>query len=147
MVAAERVPDGDRLRPVEPATEFTDMGWPVRPEGIVPLLERLRDRGFETIYITENGAACADLAGVDGFVDDHDRIAYLERHFAAVASTIEDGVGVRGYFVWSLLDNFEWAYGYDKRFGLVRVDYESLTRTPKASAHWFRQFTGAAPRA
>ena len=121
-------------------TEFTDMGWVVKPDGIVGLLHRLDDYGFSQIYITENGAAYPDVADADGFVDDQDRISFLQRHFDAVADAIDRGVGVSGYFVWSLMDNFEWAFGYDKRFGIVHVDYETLRRTPKASAHWYREF-------
>ncbi|WP_321166196.1 family 1 glycosylhydrolase [Serinicoccus sp. CNJ-927] len=72
-----------------------------------------------------------------GFVDDQDRIAYLEGHLRAVHGAITEGADVRGYFVWSLLDNYEWAFGYTKRFGIVRVDYDTQRRIPKASAHWY----------
>lgn len=140
IVASDQVADSDRPDHHPPASEFTDMGWPVNPSGIVPLLKRLGDYGYTEIYITENGAAYPDPADGDGFVDDQDRISYLDRHFGAVADAIEAGVPVKGYFVWSLMDNFEWALGYDKRFGIVRVDYETMERTPKASAHWFRDY-------
>lgn len=144
IIADETVSPTERADPVPAPHEFTDMAWPVDPGGIVPLLTRLRDRGFDQIYITENGAAYPDHADAQGAVDDQDRISFLRRHFDAVAGAIDQGVGVRGYFVWSLMDNFEWAHGYDKRFGLVRVDYESLERTPKASAHWFREWISKA---
>ena len=87
--------------------------------------------------VTENGAAFADEVDDDGQVIDEDRIAYLRVHLAAVHAAIAAGADVRGYYLWSFLDNFEWSLGYVKRFGLVRVDYDSLARTPKASAAWY----------
>jgi beta-glucosidase len=89
--------------------------------------------------ITENGAAFDDELGADGGVRDHERISYLRDHLAVVHEAIEAGVDLRGYFVWSLLDNFEWAYGYSKRFGIVHVDYATQARVWKDSAHWYRQ--------
>ena len=88
--------------------------------------------------ITENGAAFDDVVEPDGSVRDEDRLAYIAGHLKAVADARERGADVRGYLVWSLMDNFEWAYGYDKRFGIVRVDYETQERTPKMSAGWYR---------
>jgi beta-glucosidase len=88
--------------------------------------------------VTENGAAYPDLRSHDGRVRDVERVEYLERYLGAVARAIEAGVPVRGYFVWSLLDNFEWAHGYSKRFGLVYVDYPTLERVPKSSFYWYR---------
>ena len=85
-----------------------------------------------------NGAAMPDVANAEGFVDDQDRVSFVRDHLVAVHDAISAGVDVRGYFVWSLMDNFEWAWGYDKRFGIVRVDYETQQRTPKASALFFR---------
>ncbi|OIK25619.1 beta-glucosidase [Streptomyces malaysiense] len=112
----------------------TDFGWPVVPEGLTELLcgfrERYGDR-LPPIVITENGCSYEGL-------DDQDRIAYLDAHLRALHAALEAGVDVRGYFVWSLMDNFEWAEGYARRFGLVHVDYETLERVPKASYHWFR---------
>ena len=96
---------------------------------------------FPRYLITENGAAMADEPDERGFVDDQDRIEYLHDHLAAVHGVIAEGVPVEGYFVWSLLDNFEWAYGYTCRFGLVRVDYDTLERIPKASASWYAGVT------
>src|SRR5690606_21602767 len=95
-----------------------------------------RDYPSIPIHITENGAAFDDVA-VDGTVDDQDRIDFIEGHLTVLADAIDAGVDVRGYFAWSLLDNFEWAEGYEKRFGIVHVDFDTLVRTPKASAHWF----------
>jgi beta-glucosidase len=103
------------------------------------LLVRLgRDYPGLPIVITENGAAFNDEPDEDGFVDDADRTDYLASHIAAVAQAREAGTDIRGYLVWSLLDNFEWAYGYDKRFGIVRVDYATQQRIPKRSAYWYR---------
>jgi beta-glucosidase len=90
------------------------------------------------IVVTENGAAFDDVPDTDGFVADHDRTEYLRRHVDAVAKAVQQGADVRGYFAWSLLDNFEWAFGYDKRFGIVRVDYRTQERIPKQSALWYR---------
>ena len=117
-----------------------DMGWEIVPEVLTQHLVRLtRDYMPPPILITENGMANADVV-VDGVVDDQPRVAYLQGHLAAVAKAIELGADVRGYFYWSLLDNFEWDSGYAKRFGLFRVDYDTQQRTPKASAHWYRDF-------
>jgi beta-glucosidase len=93
--------------------------------------------------ITENGAAMDDQPDASGFVDDQDRIAYLRDHLAVVHELIADRIPVGGYFAWSLMDNFEWAYGYTQRFGLIRVDYDTLARTPKASAAWYAGVTRA----
>jgi beta-glucosidase len=135
-------PDGGRpifVRP--PESEYTDMDWEVYPDGLHDLLVRLRDDYAPArIAITENGAAFSDLRGHDGRVRDPERQAYLERHIEAVARAVEDGVPVSGYYVWSLLDNFEWAHGYAKRFGIVYVDYPTLERVPKGSFEWYRDF-------
>ena len=118
----------------------TDMGWEVQPEGLTRLLVRLSDEyDVPSMYITENGAAYADEVAADGRVHDPERIAYVADHLRAVHAAIAEGADVRGYFCWSLMDNFEWAYGYAKRFGLVHVDYASLERTPKDSARWYAE--------
>ncbi|MGA8115904.1 MAG: GH1 family beta-glucosidase [Actinocatenispora sp.] len=116
----------------------TAMGWPVEPEGLRRLLNWLHHTypRLAPIYITENGSAYPDEV-VDGRVTDQHRIDYLNGHLRAVRAAIHDGVNVRGYFAWSLMDNFEWAYGYAKRFGLVYVDYATQQRIPKASYHWY----------
>jgi beta-glucosidase len=120
--------------------ERTDMGWEVYPQGLTDLLVRLdRDYDMPPIYITENGAAYPDPQE-NGFVNDTDRVSYLERHFEALREAIRQGVDVRGYFAWSFMDNFEWAWGYTKRFGIVHVDYDTQKRTPKASARWYADF-------
>ncbi|MFI5835793.1 GH1 family beta-glucosidase [Micromonospora sp. NPDC051300] len=121
-----------------PGVEVTSMGWPVQPEGLTDLLVRLRD-DYQPVplYVTENGAAFDDVIGADGEVDDQRRIAYLRGHLQAAHAALRAGVDLRGYFVWSLLDNFEWAEGYAKRFGLVYVDYATQRRIPKSSARWY----------
>ena len=91
------------------------------------------------LYVTENGAAYDDTPDADGFVQDDARLDYYDQHLRAVLDAIDLGVDVRGYFAWSLLDNFEWAWGYEQRFGIVRVDYDTQVRTPKASALWYSQ--------
>ena len=105
------------------------------PAGIGILLDRLHaDCPFPRVYVTENGAAMPDHADPVGFVDDQDRIEYLRLHILEVKRAVELCVPLSGYFAWSLLENFEWAHGFSKRFGLIRVDYETLRRIPKASA-------------
>jgi len=119
----------------------TAMGWPVEPAGLGRLLRWLRDGypGLPPIYITENGCAYPDELDADKQVEDPQRVVFLDQHLRAVHAAIADGVDVRGYFCWSLLDNFEWALGYSKRFGLVYVDYPTQLRIPKASYRWFRE--------
>ncbi|GAB1509401.1 GH1 family beta-glucosidase [Actinophytocola sp. KF-1] len=117
----------------------TAMDWEIVPEGFTELLVRLsREYPGTPLVITENGAAFDDEPDPSGYVADHDRTAYLSSHIAAVAAARQQGADVRGYFAWSLMDNFEWSYGYAKRFGLVHVDYETQARTPKQSALWYR---------
>lgn len=134
-------PGADGAVMARPPGELTEMGWGVEPHGLTEVL-RWIDSDYPGIplYVTENGAAYPDRVGPDGQVDDPERIAYLEQHIAAVAEALEAGVDVRGYFAWSVFDNFEWALGYSKRFGLVRVDYDTLERTVKASGRWYRDF-------
>jgi beta-glucosidase len=126
------------IREVEQDRELTAMDWPVVPEALTELLLRLkRDYGDFPLLITENGAAFADRLD-DGVVDDERRVEYLRTHIAAVEAARTQGVDVRGYYVWSLLDNFEWEWGYAKRFGIVYVDYATQRRIPKRSALWYR---------
>jgi beta-glucosidase len=114
------------------------MGWPIGSEGLVEMLARLaRDYPGTPLIITENGAAFEDEL-VDGQVHDAQRVDYLRAHLGAALSAIEAGVDLRGYLAWSLLDNYEWAHGYSKRFGLVHVDYATQRRTPKRSALFYR---------
>ena len=120
--------------------EITDMGWEVYPEGLTELLVRMhQDYAVPPLYVTENGGAFKDRLE-HGRVHDAQRRDYISRHIAAVADAIRQGVHMEGYMVWSLLDNFEWASGYEKRFGIVHVDYETQERTLKDSARWYRDF-------
>jgi beta-glucosidase len=135
-------PGDEMLEAVPQDREHTAMGWPVVPEAFESLLLRLgAEYPGPPMIVTENGAAYDDrLAG--GAVLDADRIAYLDRHLGALHRALEAGVDIRGYFVWSLLDNFEWSEGYSKRFGIVYIDYETLERIPKASARWYSRVIG-----
>jgi len=120
--------------------EITEMDWEVYPKGLYNILGRLHfEYSFPAIYITENGAAFPDEVNEDGEVDDPARLSYIKRHLEMVYSAIQIGVPVKGYFVWSLFDNFEWGFGYAKRFGIVYIDYQTLQRIPKSSAKWYRQ--------
>jgi beta-glucosidase len=117
---------------------LTAMGWEIHAEGLTDVLERVaREYPPVPLYVTENGAAFADEPDADGLVRDLDRIGYLDGHLRACRAAIDSGVPLRGYFCWSLFDNFEWSWGYSRRFGLVHVDYETQTRTPKSSAYWY----------
>lgn len=132
-IQANGTVDPTHLSP-ELGLETTAMGWEVYPQGLTDLLMQLhRDYTLPPLLITENGLASDDVMS-DGEVYDEQRVRYLENHMNAVANAMEQGVNITGYFVWSLLDNFEWALGYEKRFGIVYVDYETQKRTPKASA-------------
>jgi beta-glucosidase len=137
----DRVRAGDEGEPlsVEPQLETTDIGWEVYPAGLSTLLVRLRDEyDPPRIYITENGAAFHTHPDDTGHVHDMARQQYLHRHLSATLDACRAGVPVAGYFVWSLLDNYEWAKGYTQRFGIIWVDYATQQRLPKGSAHWYR---------
>jgi beta-glucosidase len=138
-----QVPDGPLPFDILPVEGYpvTGMGWPIVPDGLRALLVSLRDTygpALPPIHVTENGCSFEDVVGPDGTVEDRERIAFLDAHLSAVRAAIAEGVDVRGYFVWSLLDNFEWTEGYHPRFGLVHVDYETQRRTPKTSYAWYR---------
>jgi beta-glucosidase len=123
-----------------PRPPFTDIGWEVEPRGLEELLVDTHARTGLPLIVTENGAAFPDHDRTpDGVVDDLDRIGYLRDHIAAVHSARDRGADVRGYVLWTLMDNFEWAEGYTKHFGVVHVDRETLVRTPKASYHWYAE--------
>ncbi len=125
-------------RPAEPAT--TSFGWSVLPDSLRSVLARVsRDYTPLPIYVTENGVSYDDYADPDGEVNDWRRVEYFSGYLSAAAEAIREGVNLQGYYAWSFLDNFEWAEGYSKRFGLVFVDYPTQKRTPKQSAHWYRQ--------
>jgi beta-glucosidase len=140
---AWRDPIGVRQAPPGPPT--TAMGWEVDPHGLVDVLLRIRDEyGDVPIAITENGASYDDAPAANGRVEDAERTAYIKGHLGALREAIEQGVRVERYLVWSLLDNFEWEWGYDKRFGIVHVDFRTLRRVPKRSALWYRDHIDAA---
>ena len=121
-----------------PGVPVTSMDWPIEPYGLVDLLIDLaRDYAPREILVTENGAAFDDEVGPDGTIDDAERISFLRGHLLAAQEAIQAYVPLGGFFVWSLLDNFEWGHGYRQRFGLVHVDFETQARTPKASARWY----------
>ena len=147
-VAAAPGPPGPGNRPFpdflrawerpDPAVPVTGKGWPIQPEGLTQLLSRVdADYGHPPLYVTENGAAFPDYVGPDGAVNDPERTDYLDRHLRAAHDAIAAGVDLRGYFCWSLMDNFEWADGYSQRFGLVWVDFKTQERIPKSSALWY----------
>ena len=132
-IMAPRVP--------RPDAPHTDMGWEVYPEGLTETLVMVTERyGKIPLYITENGAAYDDpTPGRDGIVEDPRRVAYLKEHLRAARRAIALGVDLRGYFAWSLMDNFEWQYGYSKRFGLIHVDFATQKRTIKRSGRFYRE--------
>jgi beta-glucosidase len=133
-----------QLEPI-PGYPVTAFGWPVIPAGLTELLTAMKDRygdRLPPVYITENGCSVRDEV-TDGTVDDQPRIGYLDGHIRAVHDAMTAGVDVRGYFCWSLMDNFEWSEGYHQRFGLVHVDFENQRRTPKASFGWYRDLIAA----
>ncbi len=123
-----------------PKGELTDMGWPITPEGLTKMLVRWQEEfgsRLPQVFITENGCAYPDGPDATGKINDQRRISYLDKHLNALLDAIDQGVNLGGYFQWSLLDNFEWSLGYQKRFGIVFVDYATQQRTPKESAHWY----------
>ncbi len=124
--------------------DATAMGWEVTPDSLHEVLLRVKREYCDLpLIVTENGAAFEDVPPTNGLVDDPQRLAYLRSHLEALQRAIADGVDVRGYCAWSLLDNFEWQHGYSKRFGIVYVDYETLRRIPKSSALWYRELIAA----
>ncbi|RZS32638.1 beta-glucosidase [Herbihabitans rhizosphaerae] len=143
VLEGARLPEG---LPFEPRTitgyPTTGFGWAVVPDGLREILVTFKNRygdALPPVYVTESGCSYPDTVDADGRVRDQERITYHDGHLRAVARAIESGVDVRGYFAWSIVDNFEWAEGYGQRFGLVHVDYETQARTPKDSFHWYRE--------
>jgi beta-glucosidase len=134
-----------RMEPI-PGYPVTAFGWPVIPAGLTEVLTMLAGRygdRLPPVYITENGCSLRDEVAADGTIDDQPRIGYLEGHLRALHDAMTAGVDVRGYFCWSLMDNFEWGEGYNQRFGLVHVDFDTQRRTPKASFGWYRDLIAA----
>ena len=144
FVAHDPTAKWPHIRPAQHQdAEKTAMGWEVYPKGLSDMLGRLQHDYGVPLYVTENGAAYQDpdhLSSTE--IHDAERTDYYQRHLEAVHDALAQGADVRGYFAWSLLDNFEWAFGYDKRFGIVHVDFETQTRTLKDSAKWYREFVG-----
>ncbi|WP_441724619.1 GH1 family beta-glucosidase [Glaciibacter sp. 2TAF33] len=149
-VGASPWPAADNIEFLAQPGPYTEMGWNIEPSGLEELLLAVHaEFPGQPLMITENGAAFPDVvtdasvtdagASVGPAVHDDDRIDYLRRHITAAHRALQQGVDLRGYFVWSLMDNFEWGYGYSKRFGIVRVDYDTLERLPKDSAHWYAE--------
>jgi beta-glucosidase len=129
-----------RAAMVRKNSPVTEMGWEIYPNGLYEILTRLRkEYNNPALYVTENGAAFEDNVKRNGIVQDDDRIAFLKDHILSAYRAIREGVRLRGYFVWTIYDNFEWAEGYSKRFGIVHTNYENLSRTPKKSFHWYKQ--------
>jgi len=121
----------------------TDIGWEIYPKALYEIVMRItKDYNRPTIEITENGCAYNDLPGLNGLILDHRRIDFHRRYLTELARAIRDGADVRGYYAWSLLDNFEWAEGYNQRFGLVHVDFQTQKRTLKESGHWYAKVAG-----
>jgi beta-glucosidase len=121
-----------------PTASYTDVGWGIYPSGIRSVLQRVKGIvGSLPVYITENGCAVPDQPDASGFVEDRERVSYLRLHLIEMHKAIQDGVNLKGYFLWSLMDNFEWASGFRPRFGIIHVDYPTQRRTPKLSARWY----------
>ena len=127
-----------------PKEELTEMGWEIYPDGLTDILIRVwKEYGPASIYVTENGVALPDAADETGRVSDPRRVAFIRDHLLAAHRAIEAGVPLKGYFHWSLMDNFEWGHGYTRRFGLFKVDFDTCERIPKESADWYRDTVAA----
>jgi len=134
-------PGSEHVRFVETGAPVTQMGWEIHPDGMVDVLRMANELAPGLpLYITENGSAYPDHVGSNGEIDDPERLEYLQAHLEAARDAVQQGLPLQGYFVWSLMDNFEWAWGYSRRFGIVYVDYETQQRTPKQSGRWVADF-------
>jgi beta-glucosidase len=139
------LPGCEGVAEVPPRPPLTAMGWEISPESHRAIVERSARESGLPVVVTENGSAWDDVVSPDGRVHDPERVGYLQAHVSALAAAVDDGLDLRGYFAWSLLDNFEWAFGYDKRFGLVYVDYETQRRTMKDSGREYARIIAAQP--
>jgi beta-glucosidase len=129
------------VTPAELGLPHTTMGWEIYPQGLYEILTTLKtEYGNPDLYITENGMAQNDVPAADGRIHDNYRIDYLRQHFDQAQRALDNGVRLHGYFVWTLLDNFEWEAGWGQRFGLIYTDYQTLQRTVKDSGWWYRDF-------
>ena len=144
MVVHGNPAEPDGIEYVSVPGEYTEMGWEVYPQAIGDLLTRLhKEYGVASLLVTENGAAFADAVDAHGQVNDLRRVEYLREHIRSVGRVLARGVPVQGYLVWSLLDNYEWAEGYSKRFGIVYVDYATQQRIVKNSGYWYASLIAA----
>jgi len=126
---------------VAPRPPLTQMGWPIDPHGLTDQITDFHQRYPDVdLVVSENGAAMPDKVSEDGIIHDQDRIDYLDSHIRAVHDALDAGAPVKGYYLWALMDNFEWAHGYSKRFGILHMNYDTLERTWKDSARWYQQF-------
>jgi len=142
--APSAYPGSEHVRFTRTGAPVTQMGWEIHPDGMTDVLRMANELAPELpLYITENGAAYEDHVDADGAIDDPERTDYLEKHFEAARDAVRQGLPLRGYFIWSLMDNFEWAWGYSRRFGIVHVDYETQERTTKRSGRWVAEFLGS----
>ena len=133
-------PGSERVQMVDTGAPKTQMGWEIHPDGLLDVIEMVHECAPEIdIYITENGAAYPDVVEPDGSIHDVERRDYFQLHVNACAQAVERGLALKGYFAWSLMDNFEWAFGFSRRFGIVHVDYETQRRTVKGSGLWFKE--------
>jgi beta-galactosidase len=136
---ASAQPGSENVIAVDTGAERTQMGWEIEPGGLRDVLETINSLAPELpLYVTENGAAYPDVVAEDGSVDDEDRRRYFERHLEVCGQVVAEGLPLKGYFAWSLMDNFEWAFGYSRRFGIIHVDYATQARTVKKSGLWLR---------
>jgi beta-glucosidase len=134
-------PGSENLVAVDTGLPRTQMGWPIQPDGLRDLLRSINELAPELpLYVTENGAAYPDEPTAAGTIEDPERQAYLAQHIDVCRQVISEGLPLRGYFIWTLMDNFEWAFGFSRRFGLVYVDYATQARTIKTSGHWLKEF-------
>ncbi|KAB2341652.1 GH1 family beta-glucosidase [Actinomadura rudentiformis] len=134
-------PGSENVIAVDTGLPRTQMDWPIQPSGLRDILTRINELAPELpLYVTENGAAYPDTPAAGGTIEDDDRQRYIEQHIAAAHQVVAEGVPLKGYFVWSLMDNFEWALGFSRRFGIVYVDYATQTRTVKKSGRWLQRF-------
>jgi beta-glucosidase len=134
-------PGSENIVAVDTGLPRTQMGWPIQAAALRDLLRSINELAPELpLYITENGAAYADEPTAAGTIEDVERQTYLAEHIDVCRQVISEGLPLRGYFIWTLMDNFEWAYGFSRRFGLVYVDYATQARTIKASGHWLKEF-------
>ncbi|MFI5707299.1 GH1 family beta-glucosidase [Kribbella sp. NPDC051620] len=138
---ASTTPGSENLVAVDTGLDRTQMGWPIDPDSLKTLLRTINELAPELpLYVTENGAAYPDEVGPDGRIEDAERQRYLEQHIEAGRQAAAEGLPLKGYFIWTLLDNFEWSYGFSRRFGIVHVDYATQTRTVKESGRWLKEF-------